>query len=63
MHLNGLLRVVNISMHGTKKDDKGKLGDKVDGQDEGGTFVRHQALCLGRAKGAMTTSDNIAKSG
>ena len=51
------LRLVSIrkGKHETRNDDKGKLGDQGDGRDEGGTCTRHEALCSGGAKGAMTT--------
>ena len=46
----------------TRKDNKGKLGDQGDGRDEGGTCTRHEPLCSGGAKRAMTTRHGNEKS-
>ena len=49
-------------MYGTRKDNKGKLGDQGDGRDGDDTCMRHEALYSGGEKGAMTTNHGNANS-
>ena len=57
------LRLLSIrkEKHEMRKENLRKFDDQGDGRDEGGTCTRHEELCLGGAKGAMTTKHGNEK--
>ena len=70
MHLKGLRRLVSFVIrtrscegkHGARINDESKFLDQGDELDEGGTYTNCERLCLGGAKGTMTTNHGIVMS-